>query len=63
MHATDDSYIDLESYNKKKCKICKQCKDCVLYSDFIRDLANIVIPILLVFGFLSLVIFLFSKFS
>ena len=63
MHNTDDSYIDLESYNKKKCSICKDCKDCILYSDFIRDLANIVIPILVVLGFLSLVIFLFAKFT
>jgi hypothetical protein len=43
-----DLYVSFNNINKKKCKI----------PIFIQDLCNLVVPIVIVIGFVSLVIFI-----
>jgi len=43
-----ESYVSFNNINKKKCKI----------PIFIQDLCNLVVPIVIVIGFVSLVIFI-----
>ena len=54
MTSSSDIYVDLENINNNSCK--KECK--LRLCECVKDLANLLIPIFIVFGLISLIIFI-----